>query len=235
MTDNIGRNASTAGPAVIFEPAVLRSWLAEHSRVAATLGIDEFFGGNDGRLLSMLNDLLTAVTDEDQTGWRLQPGVERLGFLRTADGGIVVVDLDAGLRLAGSVLHSRDVVRLDSHGVEAAIQAMSTVAVLANSVVAAYHRTTNTDGQLTDRDVRVYGLTEAQFRELETAIGLPRYGLGRFKEWSAPRGVDLSARYDLDAAIRYARRTGLAYRETREVHHRPNPRPRCPGVDREQP
>ncbi|MEV4199382.1 hypothetical protein [Micromonospora globbae] len=237
------------GPAVTFDPAALQSWLAEptgdDSTRADELGIDEFFSRAHGYLLSGLDDLLAALADDDeQSVWRLRPGIEHVGFFRTFDGetddgALIVVDLADGPRLASLHQDHRDFASLDTHGTDTAIEALSNLAIEANTVVRHYQRHVAhqqpeqsragehpDDGRLTDREVCIYGLTEAQYRELEAAMGLPRHALGRYKQWSAPDGVYLGSRYDLDAAIGYARRTGLRYSETREVHHAPGaPRP----------
>jgi hypothetical protein len=249
-TDNV-TPARITGPAVCFDPAALRSWLAEPTGDEGTradeLGIDEFFSQAHGYLLSGLDDLLAALADDDeQTVWRLQPGVEQVAFLctfdgETDDGALIVVDLAGGLRLASLHQDHRDFASLDSHGTDTAVEALTNLALEANRIVVAYQTTTAAErhvaqrqpadsqfaeGRLTDREVCIYGLTEAQYRELEAAMGLPRYALGRYKQWSAPDGVYLGSRYDLDAAIGYARRTGLRYSETREVYHAPaTPRP----------
>jgi hypothetical protein len=249
MTTDHTTHAAITGPAVSFDTTTLRSWLAEptgdDSTRADELGIDEFFSRAHGYLLSGLHDLLAALADDDeQSVWRLQPGIEHVGFFRTFDGetddgALIVVDVAGGLRLASLHQDHRDFASLDSHGTDAAIEALTNLAAEANRIVARYQTTTAAkrhigqrhpadsqfaegrpdDGRLTDREVCIYDLTETQYRELEAAMGLPRYPLGRYKQWSAPDGVHLGSSYDLDAAIGYARRAGLRYSETREVYH----------------
>lgn len=242
-TDNT--HTTISGPAVDFDTAALRSWLAEPTRNdtdrASELGIDEFFGRGHGHLLSGLRDLLAALSDK-QSVWRLRPGIEHVGFFRTfdgetSDGAIIVVDLANGLRLAGPHQDHRGFASRDSRGIEAAIEALGSLALQANTIVTEYQAKAGgsdqpTDGQLTDRELCIYGLTEVQYRNLETAMGLPRYALGRYKEWSAPNGVYLGLGYNLDAAIHFARRTGLRYSETREIQHNPTTGKR-PSADSE--
>ena len=78
-TDNT--HTTISGPAVDFDTAALRSWLAEPTRNdtdrASELGIDEFFGRGHGHLLSGLRDLLAALSDK-QSVWRLRPGIEHV-------------------------------------------------------------------------------------------------------------------------------------------------------------
>ena len=251
-TDNTTR-AQITGPAVSFDPTALRSWLAEpngdEGARADELGIDAFFSRPHGYLLSGVDGLLAALADDDeQAVWRLQPGIEHVGFFRTFDGetddgALIVVDLTSGLRLASLHQDHRDFATLDSAGTDAAIEALNNLAFEANRIVAQYRAKTATgrqptqsqpaEGRLTDREVCIYGLTEAQYRELEAAMGLPRHALGRYKQWSAPDGVYLSSRYNLDAAIGYARHTGLRYSETRKVYHNPAARPPAPSADGE--
>lgn len=67
-------------------------------------------------------------------------------------------------------------------------------------------------GRVTEREVVVFGPTERQFRDLEAALGLPEFGLGRYKPWAAPHGVHLDGdQYDADAAVGFAEANGLTY------------------------
>ena len=229
MTTRSTANDTITGPAVTFDASLLRVWLQESTGDgdgrAGALGIDESFSRAHGSLLHGLDYLLAALTDDDeQTIWRLHQGVAYVGFFRTydgdgGDGAIIIADLDNRLRLASRHQDHRDFASLDSHGTEAAIEALSNLAVKANTIVAAYRTATRADGEVTDRAVCIYGLTEQQYRDLEAALGLQRHALGRYKAWSAPDGVYLGTQYDLDAAIAYARRTGLRYSETHEIHY----------------
>ncbi|HKT02873.1 MAG TPA: hypothetical protein VJT31_25360 [Rugosimonospora sp.] len=75
-------------------------------------------------------------------------------------------------------------------------------------------------GQLTDRTVSIEGITsEAMWRDLEAALGLARFELGRFKEWvgGGPRHLSSQHGYDLDAAVAWARQHGLTYEDERSV------------------
>lgn len=231
MTTNT--SGAPPAPAVIVEPVTLRSWLTDHRDL---LGASGTTGPADahGRPPTALNDLLTILTHGFRTGWCTRPDIQRVAVLDAGTSRVVLVDLAGGQRLAGPDLDEDSLIRLDGHGLDATIDAaahtLGVLAAQANSIVTAYDRAAVAGGQLTDRYVCIFGLTETQYRELETALGLHRYGLGRYKPWSAPNGVYLGNDLDLDAAIRYARRAGLAYRETREVHHDPRPRPSGPGA-----
>lgn len=73
-------------------------------------------------------------------------------------------------------------------------------------------------GHLVDRSVAIEGIiTEAMWRDLEAALGLARFELGRFKQWAADQPKHLSDHYDLDAAVAWARRKGLTYQDERTV------------------
>ncbi|MFF5230259.1 hypothetical protein [Dactylosporangium sp. NPDC000521] len=73
-------------------------------------------------------------------------------------------------------------------------------------------------GQLVERTVSIEGITtEAMWRDLEAALGLRRYSLGRFKEWAADMPKHLHGGYDLDAAIAWARRHGLTFEAEQRV------------------
>ncbi|MEU7802672.1 hypothetical protein AB0B10_25770 [Micromonospora arborensis] len=76
-------------------------------------------------------------------------------------------------------------------------------------------------GRVTARSVSIEGITtEAMWRDLEQALGLSRYELGRFKQWwTGPRTLD--GCYDLDAAARWAQRNGLAYEDERTLRYDP--------------
>jgi hypothetical protein len=63
--------------------------------------------------------------------------------------------------------------------------------------------------------------TEELWRDLEAAAGLPRYALGRFKQWNALGPAHFDGKtYDLDAMIRWAREQGIPFTEERAVHYR---------------
>ena len=68
---------------------------------------------------------------------------------------------------------------------------------------------------LTARSLAIEGITtETQWHDLETALGLDHGHLGRLKPWAADRPKILDARnYDLDAAIAWALRHGLAFED----------------------
>lgn len=77
-------------------------------------------------------------------------------------------------------------------------------------------------GQLKGRSLMIEGITtEAMWRDLERALGLPRYRLGRFKEWAAGDPKLLTAKYDLDAAARWAQSNGLPYEDERLLRYDP--------------
>jgi hypothetical protein len=83
---------------------------------------------------------------------------------------------------------------------------------------------TATRARATEREVVVFGATEQQFRGLEAALGLPEFGLGRYKPWAAPSGVHLDGdRYEVDAAIRFAEAHGLAYEQTVTTRYEAHP------------
>jgi hypothetical protein len=222
-------DSTITGPAVTFDPSSLRAWLAQpygdDGERADELGIDESFGRAWGSLLHGLDYMLAALTDDNkQTVWRLQQSVDYIDMFRTYDGegydgAIIVVDLDNGLRLASLHQDCDDFADRDSHGITAAVEALSSLADMANALVTEYQQVAGTGGELADRDVCIYGLTEQQYHDLAAAMDLPRNELGRYKAWAAPNGVHLGPQYDLDAAIRYARRAGLRYSETREIHY----------------
>jgi hypothetical protein len=228
MTTDSGRHHTVTGPAVTFDASLLRAWLQESTGGgdrAGALGIDESFGPAHGGVLNGLDCLLAALTDDrEQTPWRLHHGVQYVGFFRTydaegSDGAIIIADLNNGLRLASLHHDHRDFASLDSFATVAAIEALSYLAVKANTIVGQYLSATRAQGEVTDRGVCIYGLSEQQYRDLEEAMGLVRHALGRYKAWSAPDGVHLGPQYNVDAAIGYARRTGLRYSETREIHY----------------
>jgi hypothetical protein len=81
-------------------------------------------------------------------------------------------------------------------------------------------------GRLVDRSVAIEGITtEAQWHDLETALGLSRGHLGRFKPWAADRPKILDGRrYDLDAAVAWARLHGLAFQDEKCVRTDARPR-----------
>lgn len=141
------------GPAVHFNPDALRAWLAKPISSADSistgeyLGIDETFSRGDGNMLSFIDDVLADLTDEDkeQTAWCLQPGIERVDFFRTfdgewADGAIIIVDLDNGVRLASLHQDDKDFADLDSCGVDVVIEALDNIARQANRIVAKYQK-----------------------------------------------------------------------------------------------
>ena len=73
-------------------------------------------------------------------------------------------------------------------------------------------------GQLTERQVSIEGITNtALWQDLAAALGLDPCELGRFKPWAADAPKHLSDRYDLDAAVAWARRHGLTYEDQRRV------------------
>ncbi|MEV0734191.1 hypothetical protein [Polymorphospora sp. NPDC050346] len=83
-------------------------------------------------------------------------------------------------------------------------------------------------GTETDRSVAIDGITtEAMWRDLERALGLPLHGLGPWKQWAADRTKLLhntagsSTTYDLDAAIEWATTNGLPYEDERTIRHDP--------------
>jgi len=81
------------------------------------------------------------------------------------------------------------------------------------------------DGEVIERTVMLHGVqTEEQWRDLEQALGLERYGLGRWKQWAAGEPKLLSDSkspwaYDLDAAIAWARNRGLVYEVETNVRY----------------
>ncbi|MGX7672981.1 hypothetical protein [Plantactinospora sp. DSM 117369] len=166
-------NTTTSGLAVIFDATALRSWLADSTNTgtdandtgngdagsrADELGINEFFSRTHAYLLSGLDDLLAALADDQQqTVWRLQSGTEHVGFFRTfdgeiCDGAIIVVDLANWLRLASLHQDHRDFASLNSHGCDAAVEALANLATEANAIVRRY-RSTNGPGHGTN-DIR---------------------------------------------------------------------------------
>jgi hypothetical protein len=134
------------GPAVAFQPDLLRSWLAqpdpELGDRAEHLGVNELFSRAHGGLLSGLDELLAALAQDDaQAAWRLQPGVAHIGLFRTfdgdtCDGAIIVVDLDDRRRLASLHQEHRDFASMSSHSIDAAIQALDSLTATANTVMA---------------------------------------------------------------------------------------------------
>ncbi|KOV84775.1 hypothetical protein [Nocardia sp. NRRL S-836] len=75
-------------------------------------------------------------------------------------------------------------------------------------------------GTIVDRDLDIWIHTEQLWRELESAAGLPKYELGRFKEWCALQRATFSANsYDLDAMISWARSRGIPHTVTSSVHY----------------
>ena len=120
------------------------SWASTSSSAAHT-----------GHLLSGLDGLLAALADDDeQAVCQLQPGIEHVGFFRTfdgetGDGALIVVDLVGGVRLASLHQGHRDFATLDSHGINAAIEALSNLAFEANRIVAQYRAKTATERQPT--------------------------------------------------------------------------------------
>lgn len=76
--------------------------------------------------------------------------------------------------------------------------------------------------EVLERSVMVHGIqTEEQWRDLERELGLALYGLGRWKEWAAGDPKLLTDRYDLDAAITWARARGLTYEVETNVRYTP--------------
>jgi hypothetical protein len=78
--------------------------------------------------------------------------------------------------------------------------------------------------RLVDRSIAIEGITtEAQWHELELAVGLSRGDLGRLKPWAGDRPKILSGklsdgrRYDLDSAVTWARERGLAFEDEQRV------------------
>lgn len=101
------------------------------------------------------------------------------------------------------------------HGAHAVIGTREQLATYA-------HRITNavSTGQLIDRHLTLWIHTGHLWRDLETTLGLPRYGLGGFKQWAADRPKHLDgSRYNLDAAISWAHRNGIPYQEERTTRH----------------
>jgi len=83
-----------------------------------------------------------------------------------------------------------------------------------------------TSGTQTARTITITGITtEAMWRDLEAHLGLPRYGLGRWKEWAADRPTILGASYDLNAAADWAIRNNLPYDDERSTHYEPTTSP----------
>jgi len=137
------------GAAVTFDPPALRAWLhepsgqnnGENNTRADELGISETFSRAHGGLLSGLDDLLAALGDDStHTVWCLQPGVEYVGFFRTfdgdmCDGAIIVADLAGGQRLASLRQDPRNFAGRESHGISAATEALTHLAVTANHIV----------------------------------------------------------------------------------------------------
>lgn len=75
-------------------------------------------------------------------------------------------------------------------------------------------------GRLVARTVSIEGITkESAWRDLGRALGLGPYGLGRWKEWAAGQRKVLSSRYDLDAAVAWARRNCLAHEDERTARY----------------
>ncbi|WP_194838441.1 hypothetical protein [Nocardia sp. XZ_19_369] len=72
---------------------------------------------------------------------------------------------------------------------------------------------------LIERDLTLWIHTEELWRELESALGLPRYHLGRFKEWNALGPKHLDTTCDLDAAQTWARERGIPHTVTASVHY----------------
>jgi hypothetical protein len=79
-----------------------------------------------------------------------------------------------------------------------------------------------------DRSVSIEGITtEAQWHDLEHAAGLNRGDLGRFRQWAADRPKILFGKpygtrnCDLDAAVEWARREGLAYEDEQRIRADP--------------
>jgi len=76
-----------------------------------------------------------------------------------------------------------------------------------------------TDPQITEHNLTLWIHTEELWRDLETALGEPRYSLGRWKEWNALGPKHLNQTYDLDKAVAWARKNGIPYTEERHVHN----------------
>ena len=82
--------------------------------------------------------------------------------------------------------------------------------------------------KVVDRSVAIEGITtEAQWHNLQLAVGLNPGDLGRFKHWAGDRPKILSGelpdgrRYDLDAAVAWARGHGLACEAEQRVRADP--------------
>ncbi len=100
--------------------------------------------------------------------------------------------------------------------------------------------------RLTERSVAIEGITtKAQWHDLETALGLNPGELGYVRPWEADR-AEFSGRlldgrrYDLDAAVAWARLHGLAYEDKQCVRTdalllREGGRPKSPSAPRSQP
>jgi hypothetical protein len=127
---------------------------AQEYTVADGLGIDEFYDRAGTGLLDGLSALLNALRDDDeQTAWRLGAGIEGVDFFRTydgecCDGALIHVDLVGGLRLASLHQDHRDFASTEVAGVDAAVSALTTVAVEANALVRSYRTAIRADAAL---------------------------------------------------------------------------------------
>lgn len=229
------------GPALIFDPAGLRAWLAvstqhgtgEHgyqSTLAENLNIDQTYGRSGEGALSGLENLLNAMREDgEQTAWFWAIGydVKDVGVFRTHDGAtcngaLIHVDLENGLRLSSPHQDHHDFASTEATGVDAAVSALMNVAVQANALVTSYRQVTNADAEVTGRVVTIYHLTSRQRGELAGVLNVDR-SVRRLPRGRDARGaltgvkLDSQYGYDLDAAVAYARQAGLRYVEVRET------------------
>lgn len=123
--------------------------------------------------------------------------------------------------ISGLIATTRGVSTLGAHAYANDVDPVELLDDIARGWAAARPDPSNNRGTETHRMLTIWVHTEELWRELETAAGLSRFELGRFKEWAAldPRHFD-SGRYDLDAMIGWAHAHGIPYTEERAVHYR---------------
>ena len=135
-----------APPAVVFDPDAARAWLS--AGAAEEFGIDESFTTTELTIAGGLEDLLIALADNAEPDvWTTRAPLTGVLLWRTADGDGV----DGGAVLTADLRFGNHQVRLATHhqahdefvddeatsGVDAAVEALRTVADLVNREVAA--------------------------------------------------------------------------------------------------
>ena len=136
----------TAPPTVVFDPDAARAWLLDGA--ADVFGIDESFTTTELTIAGGLEDLLIALADNAEPDvWTTRAPLTGVLLWRTADGDGV----DGGAVLTADLRFGSHQVRLATHhqahdefvddeatsGIDAAVEALGTVADLVNREVAA--------------------------------------------------------------------------------------------------